>query len=267
MENNRYIEQLRSVVEQFTARAREELELRWKRWPLDLSKNDFHEVVGALLARQTSLAVQLAESPPIWNGHVAPIILRAMADVHITVVWIFRDPMNRPKMFIHYGLGQQKLQLEHRRADMKSREPYKGETEHLNSVEQWINSQRAMFLTEVDLGNWSGTTARKMAEEADCLDFYNYVYTPFSACTHSMWHHVALYNLKQCTNPLHRLHAVPHIPDFPLDPHYLYLGAKYLQKTFASFDKETGVSIDGLSALDLVCKAPELVEPFMGGFP
>ena len=83
-----------------------------------------------------------------------------------------------------------------------------------------------------------------MAEEADCLDFYNYVYTPFSACTHSMWHHIARYNLVQCVNPLHRFHAVPvAIDDTPADLEMVYLAGKYLQKTFAAFDKETGVCV------------------------
>jgi hypothetical protein len=92
-----------------------------------------------------------------------------------------------------------------------------------------------------------------MAEEAGCLDFYNFVYTPFSACTHSMWHHVARYNLKQCQNPLHRFHAAPDVPEAPsLDPHYLYLGAKYLQKTFATFDNAVGTTIDFQSAFDLL---------------
>jgi len=29
-----------------------------------------------------------------------------------------------------------------------------------------------------------------MAEEAGCIDFYNYVYSPFSGCVHSMWQHI-----------------------------------------------------------------------------
>jgi hypothetical protein len=33
-----------------------------------------------------------------------------------------------------------------------------------------------------------------MAEQAGLLDFYNYVYTPFSQCAHSTWYHVGRYN-------------------------------------------------------------------------
>ena len=91
-----------------------------------------------------------------------------------------------------------------------------------------------------------------MADEADCIDFYNYVYTPFSACVHSTWHHVARYNLSLCNNPLHRYHSIPTIIDAPLDPHYLHLAARYLQKTFAKFDEVFGKFTRQKSALDVL---------------
>lgn len=177
-----------------------------------------------------------------------------MADVFITIVWIFGNSKERSQKFIHYGLGQAKLQLEHRKADLQRREPLEGENDDLDAAEEWINQQRLMFLTEVNLGSWSGVTTRKMAEKGGCLDFYNYVYMPFSACVHSMWHHVAKYNLKQCQNVLHRFHSIPDVPTLPVDLNYFYLAAKYLQKTFARFDEETGVSVYVPSAFDLVCE-------------
>lgn len=254
MNSETHFEALGDLIDRFQVRAREELELRWRNWGRDLSKKDLHEVVGALLARQVTLADQLAGCPAIWNGHVAPIFLRAMADVHITLVWILSAPEERPKRFIHYGLGQEKLQLEHRKANMSGRESYEGEKEYLDAVEEWINRQRLTFLTDVNVGSWSGVSTRKMSEESDCLDFYNYVYMPFSACAHSMWHHVARYNLKQCRNPLHRYHAVPDVPDSPIDVQYLYLAAKYLRKTFASFDEAMGIVLDGQTSFEILCE-------------
>jgi hypothetical protein len=74
-----------------------------------------------------------------------------------------------------------------RKAELKARALESKEEEELVEVlEAWINRQRWSFLTDVNLGSWSGISTRKMAEEAGCLDFYNYVYAPFSACTHSM---------------------------------------------------------------------------------
>jgi hypothetical protein len=247
-------QELSGLIDRFVSRANEELHIRWTKWPLDLSQNEVHEVAGSLLARQVTLATQLARSPPIWNGHTAPIILRAMADVFITVAWILKVPIERSRKFIFYGLGQAKLSLEHRRAELKTRKPEIDEIEMLDAQDAWINRQRATFLTDVNLGSWSGISTRGMAEEADCIDFYNYVYSPFSGCAHSTWQHVAVYNLKECTNPLHRMHAVPNVPDLPIDLNYLYLAGKYLQKTFRCMDEAVGTSIEGKSAFDLLCE-------------
>src|SRR5215467_298298 len=133
------LEPVRQLIHAFTTRAREELDQRLKKWPLDFAKRDFHEVVGALLARQVTLASQLAECPEIWNGHIAPLVLRSMADVYINLAWVLKDPLDRCKKFIHYGLGQEKLQLEHRKAEMETREPREGEREYCEAAEAWIN--------------------------------------------------------------------------------------------------------------------------------
>lgn len=77
--------QLEELIRSFVKQARLELQERWGKWALDISENEIHEVVGALLARQVTLSRQIAECPSIWNGHIAPIILRAMADVYISL--------------------------------------------------------------------------------------------------------------------------------------------------------------------------------------
>jgi hypothetical protein len=241
---------IEELIRSFIKNARLELKERWEKWTIDLSQNEIHEVVGALLARQVTLSRQMAGNPLIWNGHIAPLIFRAMADVYISLAWVLKDPLERSRNFILYGLGQAKLQLEHRKAQIGDREPTSEEKMLIKASESWINAQRFAFLTEVNIGSWSGIPTRQMAEEADCIDFYNYVYNPFSACTHSMWHHIARYNLRQCANPLHQYHQVPEDPEFPIDPHNLYLSAKYLEKTFSAFDKKFGIKVDVPSAFD-----------------
>jgi Family of unknown function (DUF5677) len=266
MADHAYIASLQEAAEQFVTRARDEFNERTKNWPVDLTQGEVHEVIGSLLARQLTLATQLAYCPAIWTHDIAPLVLRAMADVYITIAWVLPLPQERSKKFIHYGLGQAKLQLEHRRADLEAREAKPGEQERIADMENWIDGQRATFLTDVNLGSWSGISTRSMAEEAGCLDFYNYVYAPFSACAHSMWHHVAIHNLKTCRNPLHRFHAVPHIGDGMLDWYYLYLAGKYLQKTFATFDEHIGTKIEAPSAFALLCARLEATnEPVEDG--
>ena len=101
----------------------------------------------------------------------------------------------------------------------------------------------------------SGIDVRRMAEEAGCLDFYRYAYTPFSAGTHSMWHHISRWNLISCRNPLHRYHRVPDDRILNPDPDYLYLAAKYAAKTLDLFDEKSGVKVDIRSALDVLGKS------------
>lgn len=163
---------LESAIITYVNNVRIDLGNRWQSWPLDLSRNEVHEVIGALLARQVSLSTNIARSPGIWNGHVAPIVLRCMADVYISIKWILQDPLSRSKKYILYGLGQAKLQIEHRKlqAEKIGEDPKKDPM--IENLEKWVNSQRYLFLTEVDIGSWSGISTREMAEEAGCLDYY-----------------------------------------------------------------------------------------------
>jgi hypothetical protein len=148
-----FFEQVEQLIGAFVKQARLELQERWGNWPIDISKNEMHEVVGALLARQVTLARQIAECPSIWNGHIAPIILRAMADVYISLAWVLNEPLERSQKFIFYGLGQDKLQLEHRKAEIGERLPTPQEKMLIEASEAWINSQRFTFLTEVNIGS------------------------------------------------------------------------------------------------------------------
>jgi len=251
-------EGIQRLCNQFADDLRAELDARWLAWPLDLEKHEVHETVGALLARQVTLAREIAQAPATWNWHVAPVLLRAMADVYITLAWILEDPTERSRKFILYGLGQLKLQLEHRKATLEEQGAGRESIQAaIEAHEAWINDQRFTFLTDVNLGSWSETTTRKMAEEAGCLDFYNYVYQEFSAGTHSAWHHVGRYNLKDCGNPLHRHHRAPADPDLPRDLWILQLAGKYVAKAFDLFDAKMNVTLPRPSAVEKLFRGLE----------
>lgn len=250
MKNKDVHKKLLEIVNEYIDSVRGELKARWDTRPLDMSQVEKHEVIGSLLARQVTLATQLASAPPIWNGHTATLFLRAMVDNYINLAWIFhQDSLNRAKKYIEHGLGQQKLVIEHRKQELKKRGVKDVDEEaSIKMLEGWINSQRYTFLTTVNIGQWTEMDTRKMAEEANCLDLYRLAYTPFSASVHSMWNHVSRYNLKVCTNPLHRLHKIPMDPDMPIDMDYLYRAAKYVGKAFSLFDRKTGVKIKAKSS-------------------
>jgi len=174
-----------------------------------------------------------------------------MTDAYITLAWIFREPETRTDEYVKYGLGQRKLWLEHFKTFLMERGEEAPEKHQLvEAFTRQMNAERFEHITEVSVGAWSERSTRQMAEEAGCLDLYRLAYTPFSRAVHSMWPHIADYNLRQCQNPLHQFHRVPEDPDLEPDIDYVYRAAKYVAKTFALFDRETGVSVEEPSSLD-----------------
>lgn len=243
------------LIESYCADVDRELTARLDVWPPDFAQIHVHEVIGGMLAREATLTKDVARAPTLWTGHSAPVLLRAMADVYINIAWLLLDPVERCRRFILFGLGQAKLELEHRRTQIGAREPTPQEAAMLEASERWIDSQRVGWLLDVDLGKWSSMSVRQMAEEASCIDFYNYVYTPFSACAHSMWHHIARYDLRECGNPLHRYHRRPISEALAPDFYYLTLAAKYWSKTLDTFDQTYGLAIPGPSSYETLIGA------------
>ncbi len=47
---------IEELIRPFIRNARLELKERWEKWTIDLSQNEIHEVVGAMLARQVTLS-------------------------------------------------------------------------------------------------------------------------------------------------------------------------------------------------------------------
>ncbi len=233
-------EQIRELIDAIEVRVRQELRARCAAYKPDFRAPEVFNVVTALLARQATLAIELASAPQLWNGHSAPLFLRAMTDVHITLSWILLDPTTRARQYIDHGLGQAVLGLEHRKKEMEHvTDDSKEKLEKIIAAEEsWINAQKWGFLVDVNVGSWSGKTTRQMAEEAGILDFYNYVYTPFSQCAHSTWYHVGRYNSWPSESPLTRQLWMPYIRDASSDIWNLNLLAKYLDKSFNLFDEK-----------------------------
>jgi Family of unknown function (DUF5677) len=227
------------VIHLIEERIRQEVRIRCEAYAPDFRMPEVFSVLTALIARQATLAIEFISAPQLWNSHSAPLFLRAMADVHITLSWILLDPEARARQYIDFGLGQAKLDLEHRKSQMDSADQDSKESlkQTIQVHEAWINMQRWHFLVEVNIGAWSGKNTRQMAEEAGILDFYNYVYTPFSQCAHSTWYHVGRYNSRPSESPLSRQLWEPRIPELPTDLWNLGLAAKYLDKSLNLFDE------------------------------
>jgi hypothetical protein len=178
----------------------------WSKLPIDIYQSEFFEVIGALLARQCNLAIKLAQNPTLWDYHAGPLFLRAMTDCYITAAWICKDRIDRAQKFILYGLGQEKLQIEHLKTAVETAQPEDREflEQRIEIQQAWLNSQHYSFLQHVDVGSWSGISTRKMAEEAGCLDLYNFAYTGWSHAAHGTWNHIGRFDALPSDEPLHK---------------------------------------------------------------
>ena len=231
----------------YSENVRAGFEERWRKIKPEIYDNFVHESVGGLLSRQATLTIEMARAPLLWNGHIAPLILRCMVDAYITLSWISEDPIERSQKYVRYGLGQEKLYIEIMKESLDE-DSSSFDAENIRKAiscrESWLNSQLAHWATEVNVGSWSGISVREMAQEIGRESIYKYAYVPFSGPVHNMWQHVGIYNVKNCTNPLHKYHLVPTIVDAPIDPDFMYRSAKYVSLTYEVFDNKFDISVD-----------------------
>ena len=233
---------LAEIIEEYISNVNNEFRHLWNSWDVDMSRKEVHEVVGGIIARQVSLAIHFLISPSNWNNEIAPIILRSMTDNYINLAWILKEPQDRSRKFIAYGLGQEKLIMEHRKKQVKEDGITTDSDPVVSASMYWINMQQFDFLTIVDIASWSGISVYQMAEDAGCKYFYNYVYQPFSVATHNMWNHIGKHNVRMSDNPLHKHLFIPIIPDMNVSLSYSELAAKYVDKCFDRFHTQFNVT-------------------------
>ena len=258
------------AIHKFVEHLAAQVHARWDVWAHGHEKRHIHEVVGGLLARQATLASELASNPSIWNAHSAPLFLRSMVENCITIAWILKAPEERTKLFIAYGLGQENLLLEQAKAGLRERGADPDRDPAIETWEQWLNGQRYTFLTEVNIGGW-GPNLREMAEEVGLIHLHRQDYAQWSSTTHSMWHHIVRFNIQYCTNPLHGYHRVPTIPHLASAPELLQRAAEYVDVAIRSFDEATGTYVGDLSAVEVLDrelqKIPDPPDHYSDGDP
>lgn len=225
----------------------ETFHLLWESVEIESDKLEAYTVIGGLLSRQVTLSIELARSPTIWNGHSAPLFLRAMTDLCIAFGWILGDIEERSKKYIMHGLGDEKLLMEQylQEAEEKPESPNAEKMKKIAEMKkEWINYQRRDFFVEVNLGNWAQLDYRTMANEAGLESLYKFAYKPFSHVAHNMWPHVSRYNCKVCENPLHQYHLVPALFDTEIDADYLFRSCKYVHRAYEALIKKFKIKHD-----------------------
>lgn len=215
------LDELRALVESYEDYLESSFRELWKRVPIDPENLEAFSVIGGLLSRQVTLSIQLARSPAAWNGHAAPLFLRAQTDLHITLAWILKDLVARSRQYVLHGLGEEKLIIEQYKQEIadKPDDEMRSQMEQMVEAKSaWLSSQRHEWMVEVNLGHWAHLDTRTMAIEADCEGLYKFAYKPFSQAAHSMWPHVSLHNCRPCESPLHRYHLIPELIELDGSP-------------------------------------------------
>jgi hypothetical protein len=219
MDSRSVAESLVEAFEKLDAEVVQALEMAWSKSPIDLAHPLESELYGALLARQVRFVRHLLSKPVYWNGELGGIVLRGMAESAITLGWLVRkgSAEDRERFWL-YGLGQEKLALDHLSAS-----PVDGEfldrrrKRDISARREWLESQRTNQLLPVDLSNWTPLRVRQLAEQGEMIETYNAVYGPMSAYVHGSWNALGRTCMRYCMNPLHRFHMVPDIQAVSVD--------------------------------------------------
>ena len=245
-------EVLKEMIKEFVKNLADHVHGRSEAWKHSQVSRQVQEVLAGTLARQATLAKELATNPSIWNAHIAPLLLRPMVESCINTAWILRSPEERSRMFVNYGLGQENLLLEQSKATLREMGEDPDVDPGIQEWEQWINGQRYTFLTEVNVGNWGGTSLRDMADEVGLIDLHRNDYALWSGAVHNMWHHITHFNIQHCMNSLHGHHRIPEIAPPGFDSVHLLKAAEYMDLTVELLDEAFGINVDITKATDII---------------
>lgn len=197
-----------------------------------------NQCLGGLLSRQCIFVLEMLRTPNNCTHHIAPILLRCMIEVYITISWILQKPEERTLGYIEYGIGQQKLINEHLKNHIESQERSEIREEHekiLEATNRWVDAQMADWAIEVNVGSWSGLSLRDMAKQTNSEDLYNINYAIHTSAVHSSWLHIGKFNVSECNNPMHKFHLVPSLIKFESDLAFLDSALRHLSETIELF--------------------------------
>lgn len=207
---------------------------------IDRAQERFREpsitaVLVPLLGRLASLMQYSIGIPHVWNAHMAPIILRPLAEIMLSIMWLSGDIPQRSFGLIHASIIQARNDLKRLEKSLKERK-FSSDVEIMRDfMKSRIESLERLFPHERDQQRVPNLW--KMAKNANCINFYNIEMSEWSACVHSSWHHVGLHNLTYWDNPLYGFHRVPMVAPLECDIQYLRSAARICQASIEEIDK------------------------------
>ncbi|WP_436927095.1 DUF5677 domain-containing protein [Halosimplex amylolyticum] len=239
------------------------LDTWWKADP-DPEFSGKDSVLDALLMRQVNFSTKLATTPNAWSMDIGGTILRCMSDTYITLEWFNKQGEKEDYQdFIEYGLGQQKLFLEHASDFLTNYQGDAGQIEEkMDKLERALEEQRYTFLLPVDVGSWN-TDTRTMAQEADCEDVYNLRFSLHSATVHGVWYALEQQNLTKCYNPLHNYHRIPEFRGPARNPFAVVEAGNLMNRSIDSWLEARDISSTEGEILDLAANAKGIISDYI----
>jgi len=217
LDENR-IEQLFGTIHKNIEAITEYVERTATTFEYDLYDTDKNEVILGLLARMIRLYTLFLENSNLWAGDISSILVRCFTDTWITFGYLAHAATNKElKQYIEHSRCKDKLLFLHL-MERSQRLKFADTTE-----EELIAELGGGFMTEiqsVELSHWAKSNARTMAKSAKLEHIYKLVYDPTSMHVHSGWKSIRTFNLRYCSEPLHRYHRVPVLqsPLYILEP-------------------------------------------------
>ncbi len=228
-------EDLMKLMRAYEAQTKQDLRSITDAWPADLSEHPIPRVLGALIARQTTLALHVVSDPFFWNADIGPLILRPMLENWLKIEWCLKAPLARCLGIAKADLSGAKSRVQRLAATTR----YPGAQQGGTAILELLDQEESLFLAE---GKPVMIDSRQMAKNVggEALIAYRRHHVLMSSCVHSAWNHIARYNLKVNPNPLHRHNFVPMLKEPDIDAGFALTAAEYCDKAFRSILRSNG---------------------------
>lgn len=159
MNNEEFFDKLDRIIEDFIALIQGTIKQLWNTQNFNLSLKNEYQVLFGLLSRQVTLSIRFVNAYSFWNHDMAPIIMRCLADNLINLKWIVGDVSERSDRFVKFGLGQEKLNIEHRKVQLEKDGKDPQADPVIQAQERWLSTFRFPMITwglglEYQPGRW-----------------------------------------------------------------------------------------------------------------
>jgi hypothetical protein len=169
------------------------------------------EILLGLACRIYRLTIHVISFLPNWTEDISEIFIRMVLESYIYYRWLKKNGKKEDyEKFYNYGLGQQKLRLEHIKFYLREQGLSEDEVKQRALDIDYLKKHKMPEFVPVNVGNPLDKNLRIIADEADCRELYALMYSPASSAIHGMYDSLDLFYLRRCINPFHGRHKVPY---------------------------------------------------------